>query len=147
MGLLNALHVLVQDQASSQKLAEEACQIELDILKKPIGKQDQYMAAFGGLTILDIAQDGKVKVSRLKFERGSRRGPGTKHHSFLHTRHPRCDHLQKQDEATRRNDQTVVNGGATLDVCWQCLLRLEFTLSRQSEIRVMLAANLMERCK
>src|SRR5260370_5159530 len=65
VGLLNALHLLVQDQATQQKLAEEACHIELDILKKPIGKQDQYMAAFGGLTVLDIAQDGKVKVSRL----------------------------------------------------------------------------------
>src|SRR5712671_5735966 len=65
VGLLNALHALLQDQATQQKLAEEACHIELDILKKPIGKQDQYMAAFGGLTELDLAQDGKVKVSRL----------------------------------------------------------------------------------
>src|SRR3974390_3002473 len=48
VGLLNALHVLVQDQASPEKLAEEACEIELGILKKPIGKQDQFMAAFGG---------------------------------------------------------------------------------------------------
>jgi len=49
VGLLNALHVLLQDQASPQRLAEEACHIELDQMKKPIGKQDQFMAAFGGL--------------------------------------------------------------------------------------------------
>ena len=65
VGLLNALHVLVQDQASPEKLAEEACEIELGILKKPIGKQDQFMAAFGGLTLLEIDCDGKVSVSRL----------------------------------------------------------------------------------
>src|SRR6201987_5079378 len=55
VGLLNALHTLMQDQAPPQKLAEEACFIELEILNKPIGKQDQYMAAFGGLTTLDLS--------------------------------------------------------------------------------------------
>src|SRR5215467_10195137 len=60
VGLMNALHTLLQDQATPQKLAEEACHIELEILKKPIGKQDQYMAAFGGLTALDIDPDGRV---------------------------------------------------------------------------------------
>src|SRR5205814_616524 len=60
VGLLNALHALLQDQATPHKLAEEACSIELDVLKKPIGKQDQYMAAFGGLTTLDIKPDGRV---------------------------------------------------------------------------------------
>ena len=49
VGLLNAMHALMQRQVSPQILAEEACHIELDILKKPIGKQDQYMAAFGGV--------------------------------------------------------------------------------------------------
>src|SRR2546422_2324790 len=65
VGLLNALHTLLQDQATPQKLAEEACTIELEVLKKPIGKQDQYMAAVGGLTVLKIARDGKVHVTRL----------------------------------------------------------------------------------
>src|SRR5271157_3516178 len=65
VGLLNAMHALVQNPVDPQRLAEEACHIELNILKKPIGKQDQYMAAFGGLTILDISPDGKVDVVRL----------------------------------------------------------------------------------
>src|SRR5208337_4834410 len=68
VGLLNALHALTQDQATPQKLAEEACHIELDLLNKPIGKQDQYMAAFGGLTVLDITPDGKVAVTRLDLD-------------------------------------------------------------------------------
>jgi D-glycero-alpha-D-manno-heptose-7-phosphate kinase len=66
VGLLRALHALTDSSVGPQELAEEACHIELEILKKPIGKQDQYMAAFGGLTTLDIARDGSVKVSRLR---------------------------------------------------------------------------------
>ena len=62
VGLLNALHALTRTPVSSQGLAEEACQIELERLRKPIGKQDQYMAAFGALTALDIAKDGSVQV-------------------------------------------------------------------------------------
>jgi len=48
-----------------QTLAEEACHIELDILKEGIGKQDQYMAAYGGLTVLEIERDGRVTVRQL----------------------------------------------------------------------------------
>jgi D-glycero-alpha-D-manno-heptose-7-phosphate kinase len=66
VGLLNGLHALTQRQATPAQLAEEACRIELDILQKPIGKQDQYMAAYGGLTTLDIAPDGGVSVGRLR---------------------------------------------------------------------------------
>jgi D-glycero-alpha-D-manno-heptose-7-phosphate kinase len=66
VGLLNALHAYMERPADAQALAEEACTIELDRLKKPIGKQDQYMAAFGGLTELRIARDGSVVVERLQ---------------------------------------------------------------------------------
>lgn len=65
VGLLNGLHALAQRQATPAQLAEEACHIELDVLRKPIGKQDQYMAAYGGLTTLDIAPDGRVSVESL----------------------------------------------------------------------------------
>jgi D-glycero-alpha-D-manno-heptose-7-phosphate kinase len=62
VGLLNAFHTLNRDYVSLKDLAEEACRLEIDILKKPIGKQDQYMAAFGGLTVLDIEKDGRVGI-------------------------------------------------------------------------------------
>ena len=65
VGLLNALHHDRREYVSLQSLAEEACRIEIDILKEGIGKQDQYMAAFGGLTVLDIAADGRVTVRQL----------------------------------------------------------------------------------
>jgi D-glycero-alpha-D-manno-heptose-7-phosphate kinase len=65
VGLLNAMHTLTQTPVSPQILAEEACEIELERLQKPIGKQDQYMAAFAGITALNIARDGQVEATRL----------------------------------------------------------------------------------
>ncbi len=65
VGLLNALRALMQEPVSPQELAEQACHIELDVLSKPIGKQDQYMAAFGGLTSLTIGASGAVQVEHL----------------------------------------------------------------------------------
>lgn len=62
VGLLNGLHTLKRDSLKLQDLAEEACKIEIDILGKPIGKHDQYIAAFGGLTCFEIKKDGIVKV-------------------------------------------------------------------------------------
>lgn len=68
VGLLCAIRAMKNEPLSAQELAEEACHIELDILKKPIGKQDQYMAAFGGLTYLEIAKDGKVDVQAVELK-------------------------------------------------------------------------------
>ncbi len=66
VGLLNALHTMKRQPVGFQELAEEACRLEIEILAKPIGKQDQYMASFGGLTVLEIERDGAVNVSRAK---------------------------------------------------------------------------------
>ncbi len=60
VALLNALHAYRRDFVSSTRLAEEACEIEMVRLGEPIGKQDQYMAAFGNVTALDIDHDGHV---------------------------------------------------------------------------------------
>lgn len=62
VGLLNAIRTLKREPVTPAELAEEACHIEIDILKKPVGKQDQYMAAFGGFTVMEIEKNGKVKV-------------------------------------------------------------------------------------
>lgn len=66
VGLLHAVHTLKRDYVPLAQLAEEDFQIETEILKRPIGKQDPYLAAFGGLTVLDIAKDGTVKVRPAK---------------------------------------------------------------------------------
>jgi len=62
VGLLTALHHFRRAPVPLASIAEEACHIELDTLRKSIGKQDQYMAAFGGLTVLDIDRTGAVAV-------------------------------------------------------------------------------------
>lgn len=63
VGLLNALYAYVGKYASAEKLAREACEIEIEILKDPIGKQDQYIAAYGGLQFIQFLSDGNVDVS------------------------------------------------------------------------------------
>ena len=62
VGLLNALHTMKREAVDIQDLAEEACDLEINRLGKPIGKQDQYMAAFGGRKVLEIDKSGKVTV-------------------------------------------------------------------------------------
>src|SRR5690606_11179776 len=59
VGLLTALHHYRRDFVPLQALAEEACHIELEVLGKRIGKQDQYMAVYGGFTVLEIDQVGR----------------------------------------------------------------------------------------
>lgn len=65
VSLLKALHEYKSEGISAKYLAEEACKIEIDILKEPIGKQDQYLAAFGGLIHLNITKNNNVLVSPL----------------------------------------------------------------------------------
>jgi D-glycero-alpha-D-manno-heptose-7-phosphate kinase len=71
VGLLNALHTLKRDYFPLQDLAEEACKIEIDILQKPMGKQDQYLAAFGGFSIMEISKEGVVQLSQAKVPSGT----------------------------------------------------------------------------
>jgi len=66
VALLMALHQHKREHVTLYQIAEEACKIEINILNKNIGKQDQYMAAFGGLTSLEISIDGKVDVKQEK---------------------------------------------------------------------------------
>ncbi len=63
--LLLALHELKRERIPTQALAEEACHIEMDLAGHPVGKHDHYLAAFGGITCLEICTDGRVKVSPL----------------------------------------------------------------------------------
>lgn len=68
VGLLTAIRAYKHEPVSLQQLAEEACHIEMDILKEPVGKQDQYMAAFGGFRTLEINRDGSVKVASVPID-------------------------------------------------------------------------------
>jgi len=65
VALLKALHAYKKEDISNKRLAEEAADIEMNILKEPIGKQDQYMAAFGDILNLEIEKNGKVIVNTI----------------------------------------------------------------------------------
>jgi len=62
VGLLHALHAYAERHASAEQLAREACEIEIQLCGEPIGKQDQYAAAFGGLNFIQFNQDDSVII-------------------------------------------------------------------------------------
>jgi len=62
VGLLNALYAYIGHHAGAERLAREACEIEIDLCGKPIGKQDQYAAAYGGLQYIQFNPDESVYV-------------------------------------------------------------------------------------
>jgi D-glycero-alpha-D-manno-heptose-7-phosphate kinase len=64
--VLKALHSFRKDLIHPQQLAEQACHIELDVLKEPIGKQDQYIAAYGGISCFEFKRDEPVKAYPLR---------------------------------------------------------------------------------
>ncbi|MCC6449315.1 MAG: galactokinase [Candidatus Aureabacteria bacterium] len=154
VGLLNALHALKREHISAQDLAEEACRIEIDLCGKPIGKQDQYLAAFGGITELEIARDGKVTVATSPIGYDIQKElennillffTGIKRESY--------DILKEQSAATVRDEKAVVESlhaikelghriketiasgnlaefGRLLDVHWQTKKKLSGKISR-----------------
>jgi D-glycero-alpha-D-manno-heptose-7-phosphate kinase len=65
VGLLHALHAYKGERVSKKTLAEEATQIQMEILKTPAGLQDQYAAAFGSMITLQISKQGKALVNPL----------------------------------------------------------------------------------
>ncbi len=66
VALLMALHEVKREKVETQKLAEQAYYIEMNLAGHPVGKHDHYLAAFGGITCLEVARDGKVNVTPLK---------------------------------------------------------------------------------
>jgi D-glycero-alpha-D-manno-heptose-7-phosphate kinase len=60
--LLKALHTYKKNLIHPRDLAEQACHVELDLVREPIGKQDQYIAAFGGITCFQFLPDGQVEA-------------------------------------------------------------------------------------
>jgi len=69
VGALHATYSLLGQLVSTETLARQACQIEIDILGKPIGIQDQYIAAYGGLRFIEFGTDGSVNVLKIELGR------------------------------------------------------------------------------
>ena len=109
VGLLNDLYAYKRKAASPQVLAEEACKIEIEILKEPIGKQDQYMAAFGGLTKIDIEKEGKVTVSSPMLSQDSfEKLENNLLMFYTGFQRSASEVLKDQNEATKKDESAVV---------------------------------------
>ena len=65
-GILKTLHIYNKNIISTKELAEQACHIELERLKEPIGKQDQYISSYGGITCFNFNKTGEIDVNPLK---------------------------------------------------------------------------------
>jgi D-glycero-alpha-D-manno-heptose-7-phosphate kinase len=70
VGLIHTLHCYLGKYVSKEEIAKEACKVEIEKLGNPIGKQDQYAAACGGLNFIEFNRDDTVKVSPLVLRPG-----------------------------------------------------------------------------
>ncbi|MFI4919000.1 MAG: hypothetical protein ACHP65_05535 [Legionellales bacterium] len=107
--LLKALHTLKKSLLHPQQLAEQACHIELDLLNEPIGKQDQYIAAYGGLTCLRFLPNDQVEACPLNI------GTETLYNLednlllfFTGYSRSASNILQEQDDKTKQNDSNMM---------------------------------------
>ena len=110
VGLLNALYSLNREYKSLEFLADEACKIEIDILKKPMGKQDQYLAALGGFVMLEIDKDGTVKSEKIQLDK-SIMNELNRNLLIFYTGQQRKNNkiLKEQDDSTKNNKEEVLN--------------------------------------
>jgi D-glycero-alpha-D-manno-heptose-7-phosphate kinase len=110
VALMNALHAYKGEYLGKKRLAEEACHIEIDLLGEPIGKQDQYMAAFGGITCLTFDKDGKVLVEPLHLDdEVLEQLESNLLFFFTGKERSASEILQEQDDKSKQNDPAMVN--------------------------------------
>lgn len=107
--LLKALHTRKNKIIAPAELAEEACHIEIDILNEPIGKQDQYISAYGGINCFTFCKDGKVVVEKLKVSQDTLYNLED-HLLLFFTGYSRSasDILKDQDDKSKKNDSAMI---------------------------------------
>lgn len=110
VALLAALYELKREKVPTQALAEQACHIEMNLAGHPVGKHDHYLAAFGGITCLDIDTDGRVHVSPLNVSITTVEEFRSRVLLFYTgiTR-PSSEILEAQKQDTQRGNSTVVD--------------------------------------
>jgi len=110
VGLLNALYSIKGEQKSLEFLANEACVIEMDMLNKPMGKQDQYLAALGGFVVLEIDTDGIVTSKKINLEQPIINALN-KNILIFYSGQQRKNNtiLKEQDTSTKKNQKKVLD--------------------------------------
>jgi len=107
--LLRALHAHQRQIVGLDGLAAEACRIEIDLLNEPIGKQDQYIAAYGGVTCFEFHRDDTVGVQPLRIADEDLTG-FEESLSLFYTGGPRAASsiLREQDQRTKTMDAAMI---------------------------------------
>jgi D-glycero-alpha-D-manno-heptose-7-phosphate kinase len=98
VGALHALYTYLGEMVSAETLAREACNIEMDILKKPIGIQDQYIAAYGNLRYFEFLPDGQVKAEKVALDPETRRAFNDRFLLFFTGVSRRADNILKEQK-------------------------------------------------
>jgi len=109
VGLLHAMHAFQGELVTAAQLAEEACRIEIEILGKPIGKQDQYIAAYGSLRRFDFRKDGSVVTRAIDLPEEQRRRFGESILLFYTGITRRADDILTAQKANISDRQLVLN--------------------------------------
>ena len=125
--LLRALHMLKKNFVPPRDLAEQACHIEIERLNEPIGKQDQYIAAYGGVTCFTFRHDGYVEVEPLKADAETIANLEDNLCLFFtgYTRNASAI-LKDQDQRSKQRDQSMIdNMHFTKDLGFQSREALE----------------------
>jgi len=108
VGLLNALYAYMGKHASAKTLAKKACEIEIDILKHPIGKQDQYSIAYGGFNYIQFNSDESVYVDKVVMKKETRKELENNLILFYTNINTRSDTiLTEQKDKTKNNLKTL----------------------------------------
>ena len=107
--LLKALHTLKKNLIHPEDLAQQACYVEMDVLKEPIGKQDQYIAAYGGVTFFRFLPNGQVEASPLEIDTDTLYNLEENLLLFF-TGYSRSasEILREQDVKSRQNDKEMI---------------------------------------
>jgi D-glycero-alpha-D-manno-heptose-7-phosphate kinase len=107
--LLKALHVQLKDLVHPGELAEQACRIEIDVLKEPVGKQDQYIAAYGGITCFRFMPNGQVEACPLKISQRTLYDMED-HLLLFFTGYTRSagEILKEQDTKSKKHDSSMI---------------------------------------
>ena len=108
--LLGALHAFNHEIVTKSRLAEEACHIELEVLGEPIGKQDQFIAAYGGITKFSFNRDDSVTVEPVRLASETRANLQDNLVLFFtgYTRSA-SNILKDQDVRTKGNDRSMLD--------------------------------------
>lgn len=109
VALLNALHTYKKEPVTQRQLAEEACHIEIDLLKEPIGKQDQYISAFGGVTCFTFNTKGEVFIEPLRImDEALHQLENNLVFFYTAMERSASEVLSQQDERSKNNETEIV---------------------------------------